>query len=150
MTGLDTLIAKALKDIVKNNLGDVTYNEIEKRLFERYDVGFTQTTEDFGKLDSILKEFYGDDTAEIEKQIISKIIILDQTECHEKKWVTLEDSGLIELLLKSLGDYDKKNIMNTVMNEPMMISEILEISKISHTSCYRKVNALIDDGILIP
>ena len=150
MSGLDTLIAKSLKDIVKNNLGDATYDKIEKRLFERHGIGFTQAVEDFGKLDSVLREFFGGGAEGIERQIINKIIILDETKYHEKKWITLEDSRLVELVLKSLGDEDKKNIINAVINEPMIISDILEISKTPQTSGYRKVNSLIDDGILVP
>jgi len=150
MSGLDTLIAKSLKDIVKNNLGEATYERIEKRLFERHGIGFTQAVEDFGKLDSVLKEFFGGGAEGIERQIINKIIILDETRYHEKKWITIEDSRLIELVLKSLGDEDKKNIINAVISEPMIISDILEISKTPQTSGYRKVNSLIDDGILVP
>ena len=36
------------------------------------------------------------------------------------------------------------------MNQPYTIADIVEICKLPHTSGYRKVNALIDDGILIP
>ena len=68
----------------------------------------------------------------------------------EKKWVALEDSKLVELILRSVGDEDKKEIINTVMNQPHTIADIVEISKLPHTSGYRKVKALIDDGILIP
>jgi hypothetical protein len=150
MSGLDILISKSLKDIVKNNLGDATFARIEKRLFERHGIGFSQAVEDFAKLDSVLREFFGAGAEGIERQIIHKIIILDETKYHEKKWITLEDSRLIELMLKSLGDEDKKNIINAVISQPLIISEILEISKIPQTSGYRKVNSLIDDGILIP
>ena len=68
----------------------------------------------------------------------------------EKKWIALEDSRLIELILKSVGDEDKKDIINVVMDQPHTISDIVEISKIPHTSGYRKVKSLIDDGLLIP
>ncbi len=68
----------------------------------------------------------------------------------EKKWIAIENSSLIELILKSVGDEDKKNIINTVIGEPKIISDILEISKIPRTSGYRKVKSLIDDGLLIP
>ena len=150
MSGLDTLIAKSLKDIVKSNLGNATYDKIEKRLFERHGIGFTQAVEDFGKLDSVLREFFGGGAEGIERQIINKIIIVDEAKYHEKKWVTLEDSRLIELILRSIGDEDKKNIINAVINEPRIISDILEISRTPQTSGYRKVNSLIDDGILVP
>ena len=150
MSGLDTLIAKFLKEIVKNNLGVTTCDKIEKRLLERHGVGFTQAVEEFEKLDSVLREFFGGGAEGIEKQILNKILILDEAKYPEKKWITLEDSRLIDLLLKTLGDEDKKNIINAAINKPMIISDIVEISKTPQTSGYRKANALIDDGILVP
>ena len=68
----------------------------------------------------------------------------------EKKWIALEDSRLVELILRSVGDDHKKEIINSVMSQPHTIADIVEISKIPHTSGYRKVKSLIDDGILIP
>ena len=68
----------------------------------------------------------------------------------EKRWIALEDSKLVELILRSVGDEDKKEIINIVMNQPHTIAEIVEISKLPQTSGYRKTNSLIDDGILIP
>ena len=75
---------------------------------------------------------------------------LDHTKQVEKRWVTLEDPRLIEIILKSVGDEDKKNIINAVIDEPRTISEILDSIMIPKTSGYRKINTLIDDGILIP
>lgn len=149
LPGIDFLIAKSLKDVVKHSLGDITFTKIEKRLFESYGIGFTQAVEDFGKLDVVLREFFGSGAEGIEKQIMNKILILEESKRNEKKWITLEDSRLIELMLKSLGDDDKKNIINAAMEEPKIISDILKISKIPQTSGYRKINTLIDDGILI-
>lgn len=150
MSGLDALIAKSIKSIVKDNLGDATFERIEKRLFERHGIGFTQAVEDFGKLDVVLREFFGDGAVGIERRIIDKIVILEESKRNEKKWITLEDSRLIELMLRSLGDDDKKNLINSAIGEPMIISDMLELSKIPQTSGYRKINSLIDDGILIP
>ena len=68
----------------------------------------------------------------------------------EKKWSIIEDPRLIELILRALGDDHKKNIINEAMNHPHTIADIVETSKIPHTSGYRKVKDLINDGILIP
>ena len=65
-------------------------------------------------------------------------------------WTTLEDSHLIDIILNAIGDEDKKNIINAVIDKACKISEILEINNIPQTSGYRKIKTLIDDGILIP
>ena len=84
------------------------------------------------------------------KNSILKIQKLDNAKQAEKRWITLEDSNLIEIILKSVGDEDKKNIINAVIDEPLTISEILDVSRIPKTSGYRKINALMSDGILVP
>lgn len=68
----------------------------------------------------------------------------------DKSWVVLEDKKLVEKILKSMGDEDKKSIFTSVIQEPRTIPDIIKISKIPQTSGYRKINALIDDGLLIP
>ena len=79
-----------------------------------------------------------------------RVRALDGAKPVEKQWVTLENSHLIEIILKSVGDEDKKRILNAVIDEPHTISEILDISMIPRTSGYRKINALISDGMLVP
>src|SRR5579885_3600810 len=134
MSGLDALIAKSLKLIVKDNLGDVTFERIEKRLFEKHGINFTQAVEDFAKLDTVLREFFGSGAEGVEKKILDRIVVMEESKSNEKQWMTLEDSRLMELILRSLGDEDKKNIINTVMGEPKIISDILETSNIPQTS----------------
>ena len=85
-----------------------------------------------------------------EKNSILRVQRLDDAKQVEKRWVTLENSHLIEIILKSVGDEDKKNIINAVIDQPRAISEILDISMIPRTSGYRKINTLISDGMLVP
>ena len=84
MSGLDALIAKSLKLIVKDNLGEVTFEKIETRLFEKYGIGFTQAVEDFGKLDFVLREFFGGGAEGIEKKILDKIVVMEESKDAEK------------------------------------------------------------------
>ena len=149
MSGLDTLIAKSLDTTIKENLGKSTLQKVEQRLFEKYGINLTQSIEDFTKLDSVLREFFGDGTEGLEKQFLENIVTIEEAKNNDPNWVAIEDHSLAKRILEAFGDEDKKNIMNTVLDEPKIISEILEIAQIPQTSGYRKVNSLIDNGLLI-
>ena len=149
MSGLDTLIAKSLDCTIKENLGKKTLQKVEERLFEKYGINLTQSIEDFTKLDTVLREFFGDGAEGLEKQFLENIVTLEETKVQDPNWVAIEDSSLAKLILESFGDEDKKNILNTVLDESRIISEILEIAHIPQTSGYRKVNSLIDNGLLV-
>jgi hypothetical protein len=149
MSGLDTLIAKSLDLTIKENLGKKTLQKVEDRLFEKYGINVTQAIEDFTKLDTVLREFFGDGAEGLEKQFLESVVTMEETRTQDPNWIAIEDSSLAKLILESFGDEDKKNILNTVLDEPRIISEILEIANIPQTSGYRKVNSLIDNGLLI-
>ncbi|MGC1709318.1 MAG: transcriptional regulator [Nitrosotalea sp.] len=150
MSGLDTLIAKSLEITLKEKLGVQTFQKIQTRIFEKHGMKFKEAIEDFQKLDSVLKEFFGSRAEDIEKQIVDEIIILEKSKRQERKWITIENITLVKLILESIGDEDKKNILNTVLDESRIISDILEMNNIPQTSGYRKVNGLILNGMLIP
>lgn len=149
MSGLDTLIAKSLDMTIKENLGKKTLQKVEDRLFEKYGINLTQAIEDFTKLDVVLREFFGEGAEGLEKQFLENIVTVEETKTQDPNWVVIEDPSLAKIILESFGDEDKKNIMNTVLDESRIISEILEIAHIPQTSGYRKVNSLIDKGLLI-
>ena len=148
MSGLDTLIAKSLDTTIKENLGKKTLQKVEDRLFEKYGINLTQAIEDFTKLDGVLREFFGEGAEGLEKQFLENIVTLEESKTQTPNWVVIEDPSLAKLILESFGDEDKKNILNSVLDEPRIISEILENAKMPQTSGYRKVNTLIDDGLL--
>ena len=150
MSGLDTLISKSIERTIKDNLGSQTFEKIEQRIFEKHGMPLSQAVQDFKKFDSVLKEFFGTGAVGIEKKILDKIVVMKETKDKDKNWITIEDPTLIKLILESLGDEDKKNILNAVIDEPRIISDILELSNVPQTSGYRKVNNLIQIGMLIP
>ena len=78
-----------------------------------------------------------------------KNIITQESKTLNSDWITIQDPSYAKLIFKALGDVDKENILNAVLDQPRIISEILQIAKIPQTSGYRKINALIDNGLLI-
>jgi hypothetical protein len=149
MSGLDILISKSLDNTIKENLGKKTLQKVEDRLFEKYGINLTQAIAEFTKLDAVLREFFGEGAEGLERQFLENVVTLEESKAQNPNWIAIEDSSLAKLILESFGDEDKKNILNTVLDEPRIISEILETAKIPQTSGYRKINSLIDNGLLI-
>ncbi len=149
MSGFDALIGRSLGDVIKGNLGQSTLEKIEQRLFEKYGTNLVQASDDFPKLDSILREFFGDGAEGIERQLLHNIMIIQQNKIESKEWVTIGDPRINKIILEAVGDDDKKNILNAVLDKPKIISDILEICDIPQTSGYRKINNLIKNGLLI-
>ena len=69
---------------------------------------------------------------------------------NHSKLVTIKDKSIISLILHSYADEDKKKILNTAANKPLIILDIIEACKLPQTSSYRKINSLIRNGLLIP
>jgi len=146
MVGLDRLLAKSLDSTIRDNLGDKTIQKIENRLFEKYGISLTQSIEQFSKLDAVLREFFGAGADGLEQKFL-------KSACNIKlidgdRWVTLENQNLTKIILESFGDDDKKKILSTLNGESLIISQIIEKCNIPQTSGYRKINSLIDDGLL--
>ena len=149
MPGFDSLIGKSLSEIIMADLGQKTAEKIEQRLFEKYGTSLNKAVENFPKLDSVLREFFGDGASGIERKVLQQIMMIEQAKKETKEWITIKDRALIKLILEALGDDDKKNILNTVTGISKLISAILDDCKIPQTSGYRKINSLIRDGFLI-
>jgi hypothetical protein len=150
MAGLDILLAKSLDSIIRENLGKKTLEKIEKRLFERYGINLTQSIEDFTKLDSVLREFFGEGADGLERQYFERMITIEQeSKTLNQNWIIIEEPSLAQLILGALGDEDKRSILNAALDEPRIIPDILDITKIQQTIGYGKVNSLIDNGLLV-
>ena len=149
MPGFDSLIGKSLVHIIRKNLGQSTLEKIENRVYEKFGTNLTQVSNDFPKLDLILREFFGDGAKGMERQLLQHIISVQLDKIEKKEWIAIEDSHINRIILEAIGDDDKKNILNAVLDKPRIISEILEMCKIPQTSGYRKVNNLIQNGLLI-
>lgn len=148
MAGLDHMLATSLADVIQQHLGKNALQKIEKRLFEKFGISFIQAVEQFDKLDLVLREFFGKGTDGLERKFLDQLCLV-KSKKSEKQWLTIYDTSIVNTVLENFGDSDKKKILKTTSSTPKIIYDIIEESNIPQTSGYRKVNTLIDDGLLI-
>ena len=156
MGGLDHFLSQSLEYTIRENLGKQTVNKIEKRLFEKHGLSLAQSVKEFQKLDLVLREHFGKGADGIEEKFFKNLCSFNPTTKDEKRlnnnkktWITITDPKLTGKVLEAFGDEDKKGIISSVNEEPKIVYQILKESKIPQTSGYRKINSLIDNGILI-
>ena len=148
MVGIDRLLSKSLDSVIRENLGARTVQKIENRLVEKYGITLTESIEQFQKLDSVLREFFGSSADGLENKFLRNVCEIKVMD--GEKHVYIENSSLTKIILESFGDDDKKKILGVINGESLIISEIIEKCNIAQTSGYRKINSLIDDGLLVP
>lgn len=148
MLGVDSLIAKSLSNVIQDNLSEQTIKKLDDRLVEKYGITLHQAAEDFQKIDEVLREFFGEGAVGIERKIFENICTVSKAKNTDEEWMTVRDSSISKIVLEAFGDEDKKKIISVLMNEPHIVSEVLEICNLPQTSGYRKINSMISDGLL--
>jgi hypothetical protein len=149
MTGLEGFLSESLKSTIRKNLSQKTLKNIEKRLFEKFGISFTQAILEFNKMDTVLREFFGPGTDGLERKFFENLVQLYTHKSKNNTWLRIGDQNLSEKILESYADDDKKKILYVLSDKAMIIQDTLHHCKIPQTSGYRKINSLIDDGILI-
>jgi hypothetical protein len=147
MGALDKLLAQALASIVKENLGEKSFQKIESRLQERYSLNLLDAVKDFYILDATLREFFGPGADSLEEDFLSHLISLN-TSVKGRGWLTIQNEELAKLILESYGDREKRLILDTAYKKPAPILDILDACDIPKSSGYRIINQLVDDGLL--
>lgn len=147
MSGLDHLLAKSLDMTIRKNLGSQAVKKIEDRLFEKFGISLTQSMEEFDKLDLVLREFFGKGADGLEMRFFENIFQI-KTKKSKENWYSLADSDINSVILQAFGDTEKKKILESVVEQPKIIADIIKECNLPQTSGYRKINALIDDGLL--
>jgi hypothetical protein len=142
-------LAPTLRKSIEINLGKTTLNKIEQRLMERHGLGIVQAIKDFHKFDGVLREFFGAGADGLEAKFLQNIIDLKQQKKSSDNWIIIKDQELAKIFLESFADEDKKSIIGTVLDKSLIIADILDACNVPQTSGYRKINQLIDAGLLI-
>jgi hypothetical protein len=120
LTEIDTFFATSLEKIIRDNLGETTFHSIQNRLFEKYG-----------------------------KKFLDAVCCMKSKQDKSEKRFTISDPTISKSILKAFSDDEMSKILNASIGEPWTISEILEKLDIPTTSGYRKINSLIEDGLLI-
>lgn len=149
MTGVTQLLAKSLEKTMLHNLGETTVHKIQDRLFERYGMSITQSMEEFEKLDSVLREFFGAGAEGLERKFLDSLCSIKSKKDRSQTRFTILEPSIGQSILKAYSDDEASKILNASIGESWTILEMLEKLQIPQTSGYRKVNSLIEDGLLI-
>jgi len=147
--GLDNLLVPSLRKSIEENLGKETLHKIEDRLMERHGLGLVQAIKNFNKFDSVLREFFGAGADGLEQKFLQKIVDVEKSKQSDSNWIHMKDPELSKIFLESFADQDKKAILGSVMDDSLIIAKILETCNIPQTSGYRKINFLINNGLLV-
>lgn len=76
-------------------------------------------------------------------------LVFEKSDTNNFRWIVITEHSLTKLILDTIGDKDKKNIMTAVFDNPFIIQDILNSCNIPQTSGYRKINSLIKNGLLV-
>lgn len=148
MAGFDRLLANSLERVISENLGQKTMQKIENRLDEKYGISTKESIEQFHKLDAILRELFGAGADGLEKRFLDSLCKVNKSSKKES-WISINDDEVKHAILSTYGDDEFAKIINSVTEEPKIIIDVLKETKLPQTSGYRKVNWLIDHGLLI-
>jgi len=120
MGGLDHLFAESLLLSIKKNLGRKTVKKIESRLQKKYDLNLSDSMEQFHKIDSVLREFFGAGADGLEEKFLENICSM-KTKNNDGDWIQIDDSTINTILLEAFADDDKKMIQTTHIIITMII-----------------------------
>lgn len=149
MSGVDQLFSTSLEKIILDNLGESTFNKIQSRLFEKHGISITTSMGEFEKIDSVLREFFGAGANGLEKKFLDNICSIKSKKDRIDKRFTITEPTISKSILQAFSDDEMSRILNASIGEPWTASEILEKLDIPKTSGYRKINSLVEQGLLI-
>lgn len=149
MSGIDQLFSTSLEKIILDNLGESTFNKIQDRLFEKYGISITTSMGEFEKIDSVLREFFGAGAEGLERKFLDNICSIKSKKDEIEKRFTITEPTISKSILHAFSDEEMSKILNASIGEPWTASEILEKLDIPKTSGYRKINSLVEQGLLI-
>ena len=147
MGGIDLLLSRDLSLQLKEELDEEILSKIEKDLFFQHGMSIKLSVEHFEKFHSILKQHTDFDPKGFEEQCLKKIIEITQIE--NDFLIKIISTRLAELIFNYFGDEETRKILLSIMDNPLTVPEILNISNVLKSPAYRKIENLLLDGLIL-
>lgn len=147
MNPLDVIISKSVREVLEEDLGSRAYKKIENEMNQTLGISMIEATQDFSKLDLVLRKFFGNNVTKMERRIFKRIVELDK-KTSEADMIIIKDPQITRMIFESYGDPIKKTILEKLLKEPKSIPQAISESKLPQASAYRRAKELIQDGLL--
>ena len=147
MAGIDKLISTGLSLKIKKEIGLDVLKKVERELFLDHGMSIKLSIEHFEKFINVFKKNSNININKFEKDCINKIIKIRKKD--DKYLVNVIDSELVNTIFEFLGDSESRKIISILLENEYTIPQILKESKIPKTSGYRKIEDLLNSGVLI-
>ncbi|MGI0004718.1 MAG: hypothetical protein ACREAX_05415, partial [Candidatus Nitrosotenuis sp.] len=145
MNGLDVLLHRAILQSIQNEIDGKRFQVIEQSLQKR-GIKFSDLINKFAEMKEPMFEFE-EELKKIEDSILREFLVIEKRS-HET-WLTIKNKPMVELILKTFADEDKKSILDSTRTKSETIPRTLTLCKLPNTSGYRKMRQLIDDGFIM-
>ncbi len=136
-----------MESIITKKLGKRSCTKVKNRLLNKYGISFSQAMQDFEKVDGVLCEFFGSAADKFEKELVENILNVDHS--NKISPLIISNLDLVNKTLLSYGNQDKKMIIDSLLQKPGIILDIVDNLDIPQATIYRRVKELIKDGLLI-
>lgn len=146
MVGIDRFLSSSLSKKIKKNLNNNELKKLERELFLSNGMSIKLSMEHFDKFHLQCKKILNDSTS-FEQKCLNQICKIKHSKDHTI--IKIHDEEMINKILQFFGDDDIKNILKIIMKNEKTIPDILKESNIPKTSAYRKIENLINAGMII-
>ena len=147
MGGIDLLLSRELALQLKEELDEETLSKIERDLFFQHGMSIKLSIEHFEKFHDVLKQHTDFDPKEFEEQCLKKLIEI--TRLENDFLIKVISTRLAELIFNYFGDEESRKILLAIMDNPLTVPEILNISNVLKSPAYRKIENLLLDGMIL-
>ena len=147
MGGIDKLISSTLSMKIKKEIDVDVLKKVEHELSSEYNMSIKLSIEHFQNFTNVIRKNSNIDTKKFEIDCINEIIKIKKTD--NKYFVTIIDWDLSNLILELFGERETREIITFLLGNEITIPQILKKSKIPKTSVYRKIENLINNGLII-